>query len=315
MREAGIFAMMPGTLKTVLLFLDGRRRNDAKALENELAENEILCEWHEAGSSEKISQLKCAVADYGDACTLLVTDDRALAKFAASFGLVCVGCEETEGSLTGFSFFEGAVLVAERLADLDVQLLRETFLHAKGFPVTVVRTERLVLREMIPDDFAALRAISRQAGSGYLMMNGQRADEFFSDENLRGYIAYVYRWYGYGLWSVLLHDGTLIGCCGLQDSESVYEAGAQQSEARQNAAKGDCLDLQYMVNEAYRCRGFGAEMCRGALGYAFARTQARHIRILCHPDNAASRALAKKLGFRRTGEEAGLCCYLRDTVL
>lgn len=57
------------------------------------------------------------------------------------------------------------------------------------------------------------------------------------------------------------------------------------------------LELQYMLDRAYRRQGFGTEMCQTALEYAYERLDADEIYLRIRLNNQASRALAKKLHF------------------
>ncbi len=262
---------------------------------------------------------------YGKDDSIVITDSRPAARLAAAAGYICVGLESEAGG-----FFDGAELVCKNLNVLDRQVLEETLLHAKGRPVKIAETERLVLREISQQDIEGLCRISRQDGMEYLMCEGIGTEDFFNPESLKSYIAHVYRFYGYGLWSVFRKDGTLIGCCGLQDcveadqipeqqgdgeggpiSEQRNEKESDQIPEQQDDAEGaritvqqnapvgkQTLELQYMLDRRYWRQGFGTEMCRAALGYAFARTDAEQICIRCHPENTAACALAQKLGFR-----------------
>lgn len=294
---------------------------------------------------------------------IFLTDRKAAAREAAEKGIACIGLNRNLNC-----FFEGAVLVCDSLDSLDVQTLEETYLRAKGLPVTIAETERLVLREIAIEDIEELCRISQMPGMEYLMPEGKAAETFFNEENLRGYIDTVYRFYGYGLWSVWKKDGTLIGCCGLQDyiaerehiaeqecemeqekNEEIQEFvlqlsgevtecgfepaghggkpaeyrtesaecgnepevhGAESAECeteteelekesaedqQETLSEDSCLELQYMLAPQYQHQGFGTEMCRAALGFAFARTDAQQIYIRCHRENKGAIALAKKL--------------------
>ncbi|MCD7954492.1 MAG: GNAT family N-acetyltransferase [Lachnospiraceae bacterium] len=68
-------------------------------------------------------------------------------------------------------------------------------------------------------------------------------------------------------------------------------------EAPEMVRSRNALELQYMLDCAYRRQGFGTEMCRAALAYAYERLDADEIYLRIQPDNQASRALAKKLHF------------------
>lgn len=203
---------------------------------------------------------------------LVMTDERGLAEKLENLGIACIGCD-----LPGAPYFAHVGMVAETLTGLDAVSLEEYLLHYHHLPVTIDRTERLILREITEADFDTLARIGRQAG----------AENFFTGDRLAAYIGHAYSLYGYGLWSVLKADGTLIGCCGLSDC--IWEDGENR------------LELQYMLDQAYQKRGYGAEMCEAALRYAFTRTDAVRVYLRIHPENTASKRLARKLGFTGIG--------------
>ncbi|MCD7736789.1 MAG: GNAT family N-acetyltransferase [Lachnospiraceae bacterium] len=158
------------------------------------------------------------------------------------------------------------------------------------------------------------------------------ATELFSEERLRAYRRTAYRLQGFGLWSVLCQD-RVIGCCGFEpcqdrnehvekSSTGLYIQGklrlrkalrdlpenkaAAQPERDAIQLKKDVfthteheivLELQYMLDAAYRRKGLGFEMCAAVLEYARERLGADEIRVRIRPDNIASLRLAGKLGF------------------
>lgn len=395
---------------------------EAHVLAGALEAAGIVCRWIDRigrrpapGWDEKMSGVPEAVlgtdsreADRDTECgseTLLITDSREAAREAARCGTVCIACADDGG------FFEGAQLVVEGLAELEPEVLEEFLLRTQGFPVTVARTERLVIREIAKEDFARLRGISMQAGMEHALRGGgpegpdgalhgcsvregsdsmpygygvqerpdgafRRCDvqdedgdtppQMFSDEYLSMYIKYVYKFYGYGLWSVCLHDGTLIGCCGFcnldmdvpdgegnmgcdadrhckttelepGNSDSVQESAEPGADGRGKTAeldfrsRGDgqesgadaCvpvsaprrLELQYMLAREAQGHGYAQEMCRAALRFAFARTDADEVWVCVHRDNAPSVRLAERLGFSRVdGNGADELWYYRLSI-
>lgn len=229
--------------------------------------------------------------DFSAADTVVITDNRTLAAALAERGFVCIGCDDG-----GDEFFEGAVLVTDTPGVLDVRTLEECLLRGTGRPVTIAVTDRLTIREITERDIPGLRRIGRQDGTRRAMEDAD--GDCFEPERLRAYIRHVYRIFGYGLWSVLLRDGTLIGSCGFKD---YTESGSTGKESRGSSL---CLELQYAVAEEYRRQGYGEEMCRAALEYARRRLHADRIWIRVKPDNRASRALAERLGFRLVSTDA-----------
>ena len=222
--------------------------------------------------------------------TILVTDRESVAVEASERGIVCIGVQRGEDG-----FFEGAVVVTDSLAALDSDGLNEIWMRSRSVPVLIAETERLIIREIAKTDVAALCRISQMPGMDYLMSAGRNVQDFFNKESLESYITTVYRFYGYGIWSVWEKEGTLIGCCGIQD----YMPEKEETDRLDNQPEY-ALELQYMLDPEYQRKGYGLEMCRAVLQFAFTRTEADWICVQCHPENEAGRALAGKLGF--TGE-------------
>lgn len=289
---------------------------------------------------------------------ILITDDQAAAGYWKKMGGVCIGCTSEEG------FFEGAELVTDSLEELDEVILEETLLHGLGLPVTIAKTERLMLREITEEDVEPLYQISQQSGMEYLMQD-LSGDNCFEPERMRSYIKTVYRLCGYGLWSVWTREGELIGCCGLSDfvcrtsdfptqmcralndgnGECSCRAGIRKPDLTSCIAaciheeadlvdegplgyceclvhggplvysddqlaevitedswknyENMCLELQYMLDNRYQGRGYGLEMCRAALEYAFTRTDREEVWVRIHSENRNSIRLARRLGFER----------------
>lgn len=272
---------------------------------------------NEKSVGEKLTNLESINA----ADTVVITDDRGLAAALAGRGVVCIGCDEGEGS-----FFEGAALVTDAIESLDAGVLEEYLLRGTGRPVTIAVTDRLIVREIAEQDLPNLYRIDRR----------------FLPEKMEAYIRCAYRFFGYGLWSVLLHDGTLIGCCGFaeysddagraRDSGRAKDSGSAKDSSRakdsgsakdsghakdwigtdsrgpvnlcrraepaeQNGEASVRLELQYIVADGFRRRGYAEEMCRASLAYAYGHLHAGEVWVRIEESNQVSRKLAEKLGF------------------
>lgn len=222
---------------------------------------------------------------------LVFTDSARTAELYSRRGAVCVGCSDAD------AYFSGAGLVTGEPDALELHTLEAYVKHSRGLPVTIARTERLIIREMSEEDSARLCEIRNQWESTdvtvFAKTGGTDVDEYFEPQWLGAYIRNVYPFYGYGLWSVLRRDGTLIGCCGLTDWEGMEPAPFDAS--RQS---GLSLELHYMVDKRERRRGYAKEMCRAAIHYAFEVIGAEAVYVRVHESNAASLGLAQKLGFK-----------------
>ena len=85
----------------------------------------------------------------------------------------------------------------------------------------------------------------------------------------------------------LLSGGAHVGCCGLRPygpDDRIYELG-------------------FHLRPAYWGRGLAVEAGRAVCGFAFGVRRARSLFAGHHPENAASRAVLEKLGFRFTHTE------------
>ncbi|TXM73232.1 GNAT family N-acetyltransferase [Methylobacterium sp. WL69] len=68
--------------------------------------------------------------------------------------------------------------------------------------------------------------------------------------------------------------------------------------------RGDhAVELGYWVGGSARGRGYGAEAVTAAIGLLRQRFPHRFVVAECRPENAASRGLLLKVGFRDTGDE------------
>jgi len=89
-------------------------------------------------------------------------------------------------------------------------------------------------------------------------------------------------------WPMFLLSGDeFVGCAGLRPykpTEKIYELGAH-------------------LLPAYWRQGFAKEASKAVIDFAFSKLSVEGLFAGHHPDNAASRLLLGKLGFRYTGEE------------
>lgn len=96
------------------------------------------------------------------------------------------------------------------------------------------------------------------------------------------------REHGVQYWPIFLRDGgAFVGCCGLRPYRP---------------AQG-VLELGVHLRSRYWGHGYAAEAARAVIAHAFADLGATALFAGHHPDNARSRMLLERLGFRYTHDE------------
>lgn len=225
---------------------------------------------------------------------LVLTDDRELAEQISKLGIACVGVAGESDA-----FFNGTDLVVEEPEKLEMQELEKYLQRYHGLPVTIARTRRLTLREMIVDDWRVLNRIDHQSGMEKARQDAEETDSF-EKSRLESYIGSQYRLYGYGLWSVVLDKECVIGCCGFSALEERpdMQKSIEDGEDAQDQENPVILELQYMLDEAYRRQGYGTEMCRAAIAYAYEQLEADEIMVRVRSDYQEAISFARSIGFR-----------------
>jgi len=140
---------------------------------------------------------------------------------------------------------------------------------------------RLRLRALVPDDAAALRAVSDDAPilaaipflTAPLTLAAVSA---LIDKNAGGADRFL------GIWA--RESAALVGVVGLH-----------------LRGRGD-LEIGYWVGRDFRGQGYASEAAAAALGLAAEALPRRRAVAECRPENRASWRVLEKLGFRPTGE-------------
>lgn len=86
-------------------------------------------------------------------------------------------------------------------------------------------------------------------------------------------------------WLVLNDDGEAIGWVSLRVAEHALESG----------------EIGYSLLAEYRGRGLATEAVSAIVDEAFSKGKLRRLHAYCMPENAASRALLGRIGFREEG--------------
>lgn len=212
--------------------------------------------------------------------SLVVTDDQNVLFEAAARGCARLACETPDSR----ERLRGASYVIQGLKEVDLVFLERVYQRHLGIPWRICETERLSVRESVPEDFGALYEISRHPGMNDFLgeMTGEPEEE---RARFLSYIRNRYPFYEYGLWTLVeTGTGRIIGRAGLEDREY---GGRMVRE------------LGYLIGVPWQNRGYGTEAAAGILTYARRVLEEEEVYLFIHPDNGPSRAVAGKL---RKGE-------------
>lgn len=158
-----------------------------------------------------------------------------------------------------------------------------------------IRTQRLILRKLIPDDAADLFAYARDpemtrytTWAAHQSIDDSRA---FLAETVNNYTNGQPADFGIALQS----SGRLIGTCGVVKLDDAHERG----------------DLGYAIAREYWGRGYMTEAAQAVVDAAFRSLPMMRLQSCCHVENVGSYRVMEKLGmtfegtFRRYFKIAG----------
>ena len=156
--------------------------------------------------------------------------------------------------------------------------------------MTVIETERLVLRRLTPDDLEALAALYRDPDVRRYFPEGTLTYEETKEE-LAWFIDVYYGKYGFGLWATI-HKATreFIGRCGL-----IPWTLEGRSE----------VEVAYLLDKRYWGQGLATEAARAIRDYGFGQLGFTRLVCLVDRENQASANVAQKIGmtFEREGAD------------
>ncbi len=209
--------------------------------------------------------------------SLILTDDPAYLKALQAAGFYTAGFHHEENQGT---FFEGAAYVIEEIGEITFSVYDEIYRRLAGLPLMITRTKRLLIRESTVGDVPEFYRIYRDPSITRYM------EDLFEDPEeeiayMKEYIRQIYGFYGYGMWTVQLHSGEVIGRAGLSVREG-YELP----------------ELGFVIGREYQGQGYAEEACRAVLSYGKSELCFAQVQALVEEENLPSRNLLAKLGFR-----------------
>ena len=148
-----------------------------------------------------------------------------------------------------------------------------------------IETERLFLREMVEDDFKALR---RVLGDAQIMRHYSCE---FDDERIRNWIVRNrerYSIFGFGLWAVCRKDtGEMIGDCGL--TMQIIDGQIRP-------------EIGYHIRADHQRQGFAAEAARAVRDWTWKNTPFRAVYSYMKAENIPSIRTAMAYGCTDAGK-------------
>ena len=209
---------------------------------------------------------------------IVIEDSSNGAKAAKAAGMACIGFLNPSSGEQDLSM---ADYLFEDFDGIDGAFLEMVHAHCFGEPWKVMETERLVIREMCPDDVEAIYKIYEGNDLRY-------TENLFDDIDkerayIKDYQKYIYNFYDFGIW--LFEEkgtGDVIGRGGVE--LKVYEDGTEG------------IEIGYIIRKDKQRQGFAYEGLRAILIYVKEHFDVKSVTVSVHRDNISSVELAKKLG-------------------
>lgn len=153
----------------------------------------------------------------------------------------------------------------------------------------LIQTSRLYLREITRDDFSNLYSllsdlqVQQFIGKPYDLWGSRR---FFNA------IQRSYKKHGYSFWAVCdSQTHSFLGICGL---------------LKINILGRDTVEISYRLNPQSWGQGYAQEAVEAVLQFAEIKLNLKNILLLTHPENEASKTIARKNGFSVIGHDEHL---------
>lgn len=224
--------------------------------------------------------------------TLFVTDSALWQKRLWERRLPVIVYLHEENREEDFMLAEYAI---EQIGEIGQESLELAYLRLTGQPWMILATERCIVRETTVDDVDSFYEIYREP-SVTEYMEGLYEDRDAEIAYVQDYIRNVYRFYGYGMWTVLEKtSGKVIGRAGLSWREGY-----------------DIPELGFVIGVPWQRQGYAFEVCRAILDYGRKELGFVSFQALIMEENEKSRLLCEKLGFvKNETVEAGGMKYER----
>lgn len=176
--------------------------------------------------------------------------------------------------------FAGALYVIEKIEEIGYETVDMVYRRLAGLPWEILTTKRCIIRETTEEDMDSFYRIYAEPEITEYM------EDLYADRDeeiayIRSYREKVYGYYGYGMWTVLTWNGTIIGRAGISWREGF-----------------DIPELGFVIGVPWQRRGYAYEVCKAILEYAQKELGFTQIQALVMEGNDKSESLCYKLGFQ-----------------
>lgn len=207
----------------------------------------------------------------------VITDSQTIINFTNNIGVAAVGLYTQENKKSGLSH---VLYCIEDIEFVDFSTIYRMWQRFWRIPWTIAITQRLIIREQIPEDIDDLYRIYKDPEVTRYTEN-LYPDKEEELKYLQDYVDKQYRYYEYGIWAIEKKD----------TKELIGRAGVSLRPGC------DDLELGFVIGKDYQKKGYAIEACEAIVDYACKELYAKRIVAYCHPKNTASIGLLKKLGF------------------
>ena len=212
-----------------------------------------------------------------DKAALYITDSESAYHTLRQQGKYVLPYRHEENSNTNFT---GALYVIEQIEEIDYDTVDMAYRRLAGLPWEIITTKRCIIRETIVEDVDSFYQIYAEPEVTKYMEN-LYADRDEEIAYIKDYQEKVYGFYGYGMWTVLTKDGTVIGRAGINWREGF-----------------DFPELGFVIGVPWQRQGYAYEVCSAILTYARGELGMTKIQALVMQGNNKSENLCRKLGFQ-----------------
>lgn len=196
--------------------------------------------------------------------------------------------------------FTGALYVIEQIEEVDFETVDMAYRRLACLPWDILTTKRCIIRETTVEDVDSFYEIYAEPSITEYMedLYADRDEEIAYIEEYR---KKVYEFYGYGMWTVLTREGTVIGRAGVSWREGF-----------------ELPELGFVIGVPWQRQGYAYEVCSAILDYAQEELGFTQVQALVMEGNEKSMALCEKLGFEKgksvelEGDKYVMYCFLGD---